>query len=161
VQLTRSAVSIPGAARTDWKIIRAASEFLGAPLPYDDLEVLRDRLEEISPALRRYDTLEPQKLTGLSKVQLVDANKGAKATGQKLELPIKDFYQTDVISRRYVHDRALAPSSIIPPTSLCDTILICSSSPTMARCSASFFQTRDPSTNFAAPGEPDARISYG
>ncbi len=104
VQLTRSAVTIPGAARTDWKIIRAASEFLGAPLPYDDLEVLRDRLEEISPALRRYDTLEPQKLTGLAKVQLVDGNKGSKATGQKLELPIKDFYQTDVISRRYVLD---------------------------------------------------------
>jgi NADH dehydrogenase (ubiquinone) Fe-S protein 1 len=102
VQITRSAVTIPGAARTDWKIIRAASEFLGAPLPYDDLEVLRDRMEEISPALRRYDTLEAQTLTGLSKVQLMDANKGAKATGQKLELPIKDFYQTDVIARRYV-----------------------------------------------------------
>ena len=103
VQLTRSAVSIPGAARTDWKIIRAASEFLGAPLPYDDLEVLRDRLEEISPALRRYDTLEPQMLASLSKVQLVDANKGSKATGQKLGLPIRDFYQTDVISRRCVY----------------------------------------------------------
>ena len=33
VQMTRAATSLPGAARTDWKIIRAASEFLGAPLP--------------------------------------------------------------------------------------------------------------------------------
>lgn len=102
VQITRSAVTTPAASRTDWKIIRAASEFLGVPLPYDDLEVLRDRLEEISPALRRYDTLEPTSLAALSKVQLVDQNKGATASGKALENPIKNFYFTDVISRRYV-----------------------------------------------------------
>jgi len=100
VQLTRAAVSTPGASRPDWKIIRAVSEFLGVPLPYDDLEVLRDRLEEISPTLRRYDTLEPTSLGSLSKVQLVDQNKGSKASGQPLDNPIKDFYLTDVISRR-------------------------------------------------------------
>ncbi len=102
VQLTRAVVTLPGAARTDWKIIRAASEFLGVPLPYDDLEVLRDRMEEVSPTLRRYDHLEQSALSSLSKVQLVDAHKGAKATGEPLKNPIKDFYQTDVISRRYV-----------------------------------------------------------
>ncbi|KAL2424375.1 NADH-ubiquinone oxidoreductase 78 kDa subunit, mitochondrial [Exophiala dermatitidis] len=133
VQLTRAAVSLPGAARTDWKIIRAASEFLGVPLPYDDLEVLRDRLEEISPALRRYDSLEPTTLASLSKVQLVDANKGAKTSGKPFELPIKDFYMTDVISR---------------------------SSPTMARCSA-VKKTGNPETNFMAPGKPNPQISYG
>lgn len=101
-QLTRNAVSLPGASRTDWKIIRAVSEYLGAPLPYDDVEQLRDRMEEISPALRRYDTLEPSALGALSKVQLVDANKGAKASGEALGLPIKNFYFTDVISRRFV-----------------------------------------------------------
>jgi NADH dehydrogenase (ubiquinone) Fe-S protein 1 len=31
VQMTRNAISLPGAAREDWKIIRAASEYLGAP----------------------------------------------------------------------------------------------------------------------------------
>ena len=101
-QLTRTAVSTPGAARHDWKIIRAVSEYLGAPLPYDDVEALRDRMEEISPVLRRYDYLEPSSLTALSKVQLVDQNKGSKATGSPLENPIKNFYFTDVISRRYV-----------------------------------------------------------
>lgn len=101
VQITRTAVSLPGAARTDWKIIRAASEFLGVPLPYDDLEVLRDRMEEVSPTLRRYDHVEESALSSLSKVQLVDAHKGAKATNEPLKNPIKDFYQTDVISRRY------------------------------------------------------------
>ena len=99
-QLTRTAVSPPGAARVDWKIIRAASEYLGQPLPYDDVEALRDRMEDISPVLRRYDFLEPSSLTALSKVQLVDQNKGAKATGAPLENPIKNFFFTDVISRR-------------------------------------------------------------
>ncbi|KIW13444.1 NADH-ubiquinone oxidoreductase 78 kDa subunit, mitochondrial [Exophiala spinifera] len=133
VQITRTAVSLPGAARTDWKIIRAASEFLGVPLPYDDLEVLRDRMEEISPTLRRYDHVEQSALSSLSKVQLVDAHKGAKATNEPLKNPIKDFYQTDVISR---------------------------SSPTMARCSAAK-ESGDPNTNYLAPGEPEARVSYG
>jgi NADH dehydrogenase (ubiquinone) Fe-S protein 1 len=101
VQLTRAAVSLPGAARDDWKIIRAVSEYLGHPLPYDDLEVLRDRMEEISPVMRRYDTVEPSTLTSLTKVQLVDQNKGAKASGETLKKPIANFFFTDVISRRY------------------------------------------------------------
>jgi NADH dehydrogenase (ubiquinone) Fe-S protein 1 len=99
-QLTRTAVSAPGAARQDWKIIRAASEYLGQPLPYDDVEALRDRMAELSPVLRRYDILEPSSLTALSRVQLVDQNKGAKPSGKVLENPIKNFYFTDVISRR-------------------------------------------------------------
>lgn len=100
VQLSRAAVALPGAAREDWKIIRAVSEYFGQALPYDDVEALRDRMEEISPVLRRYDTVEPSALTSLAKVQLVDQNKGAKAGGQALENPIKNFYMTDVISRR-------------------------------------------------------------
>ena len=100
VQITRAAVSLPGVAREDWKIIRAASEYLGQPLPYDDIEMLRDRMEEISPALRRYDLVEPSTFAPLSKVQLVDQNKGSKPTGQPLQRVIEDFYFTDAISRR-------------------------------------------------------------
>jgi NADH dehydrogenase (ubiquinone) Fe-S protein 1 len=100
VQLSRAAVALPGAAREDWKIIRAVSEYFGQALPYDDVEALRDRMEEISPVLRRYDTVEQSALTSLAKVQLVDQNKGVKAGGQALENPIKNFYMTDVISRR-------------------------------------------------------------
>ena len=100
-QMTRAATSMPGAAREDWKILRAASEFLDAPLPYDDIEALRDRMEEISPALRRYDIVEPSTLPQLSKVQLVDQNKGSKSTGAPLTKVIENFYFTDVISRRF------------------------------------------------------------
>jgi NADH dehydrogenase (ubiquinone) Fe-S protein 1 len=102
VQTTRAATSLPGASRPDWKIARAASEFLGVPLPYDDLAALRERMTEISPALAAYDVIEPTALPRLSKVQLVDQNKGSKPTGQPLTKVIENFYFTDVISRRCV-----------------------------------------------------------
>jgi NADH dehydrogenase (ubiquinone) Fe-S protein 1 len=100
IQITRPAVGLPGASREDWKIVRAISEYLGAQLPYDDIEQLRDRMEEISPALRLYDTVQPTSLTALQKVQLVDQNKGGKSSGAPLQKVIQDFYFTDVISRR-------------------------------------------------------------
>lgn len=106
-QTTRAATSLPGAARTDWKIIRAASEFLGVPLEYDDLAALRDRMAEISPALGAYDVIEPVALPKLSKVQLVDQNKGSKATGKVLSKVIENFYFTDAISRRYAKTHLL------------------------------------------------------
>ena len=102
VQITRAATSLPGAARDDWKIIRAASEFLGVPLPYDDVEMLRDRMEEISPVMRRYDVVEPTSLPSLSKIQLVEQNKGTQPTNAPFKNVIEDFYFTDSISRRYV-----------------------------------------------------------
>lgn len=155
VQMTRAATSLPGAARTDWKIIRAASEFLGAPLPYDDVAQLRDRMVEISPALTSYDVVERASLPALSKVQLVEQNKGAKATGEPLKKVIDNFYFTDVISRRY---------AVIHVSLHIGAILTCTSSPTMARCSAAK-ETGDPRTNFMAPGieeeRPMGQIAYG
>ncbi|KAF2770821.1 NADH-quinone oxidoreductase [Teratosphaeria nubilosa] len=133
VQIARSATSIYGAAREDWKILRAVSEALGTPLPYDDIEALRDRMEEISPALRRYDIVEPAGLPQLSKVQLVEQNKGAQAKGAPFKPVIANFFFTDSISR---------------------------SSPTMARCSAAK-AAQDPRTNFMAPGEPESQANYG
>ncbi|KAF2269007.1 NADH-quinone oxidoreductase [Lojkania enalia] len=133
VQMTRAAVGLPGASREDWKIIRAASEYLGAELPYDDIEALRDRMEEISPTLRRYDVAEPVSLPSLSKVQLVDQNKGAKPSREALKNPIANFFFTDAISRN---------------------------SPTMARCSAAK-AAKNPETNFMAPGEPNPQVEYG
>ena len=154
VQMTRAAVSLPGAARTDWKIIRAVSEFLGAPLEYDDVAALRDRMVEISPTLASYDVVEPVALKQLSKVQLVDQNKGSKPTGEALKKVVENFYFTDVISRRYAF-----PSFLSMIYSL--TI---GSSPTMARCSAAK-ETGNPETNFMAPGysssHPHGQVAYG
>lgn len=99
VQSTRPATVLPGVAREDWKIIRAVSEAVGATLPYDDLAQLRIRMEEISPALTRYDVIESPTMAALGVKQFVEANKGSKVSGQKLEKPIKNFYFTDAISR--------------------------------------------------------------
>jgi len=135
VQISRPATSLYGVAREDWKIIRAVSEALGVPLPYDNVESLRDRMEEISPALRRYDIVEPvsQEAQSLSKVQLVEQNKNASTSGQLFKKAFENFYFTDAISR---------------------------SSPTMARCSAAK-EAKNPETNFMAPGEPHAQVHYG
>jgi len=153
VQMGRIATSLLGASREDWKIIRAASEYVGAPLPYDDVEALRDRMEEISPTLRRYDIVEPTSVGALTKVQLVDANKGAQASGAPLKKVIENFYLTDSISRRFVpfvssHKFIFYEANILR------------SSPTMARCSAAK-AAKNPSTNFMAPGPPYPQVGYG
>ncbi len=113
VQMGRAATSLPGAARTDWKIIRAVSEFLKAPLPYDDVAALRDRMVEISPTLASYDIVEPVALRQLSKVQLVDQNKGSKLSGEPLKKVVENFYFTDVISRRQVIYFSTLPTPIL------------------------------------------------
>ncbi|KAI5818996.1 hypothetical protein BZA77DRAFT_175734 [Pyronema omphalodes] len=126
VQLTRAATGLHGVAREDWKIIRAASEFLGATLPYNDIAALRYRMEEISPALTRYDVVEPATLSAIgNKVQLVDANKGSKPSNTPLTKAIENFYFTDAISR---------------------------SSATMGRCSAAKESKNDGGEVFAAHG---------
>lgn len=135
VQITRAATGLVGAAREDWKIIRAVSEYLGVPLPYDDIAMVRDRMAEMSPALSRYDIVEPTstQVAALGRVQLVDQNKASKVTGEPLRRVIENFFFTDVISR---------------------------SSPTMARCSAAK-ASGNAKTNFLAPGEPDPQTTYG
>ncbi len=57
-QQTLVAITPPGLARDDWKIIRALSEVVGSSLPYDNLDELRDRMEDIAPHLVRYGRLE-------------------------------------------------------------------------------------------------------
>lgn len=102
-QLGRAAVPPPGAAREDWKIIRAVSEVVGAPLPYDELTALRERMWDISPTLLRYDTVETP---GDNTVQIGLAElikSAARAAKNKVvggrtgafKKPIDDFYRTD------------------------------------------------------------------
>ena len=57
-QQTIAALSPPGMARPDWKILRAVSEVVGETLPYDTLQQVRDRLREVSPNLVRYGLVE-------------------------------------------------------------------------------------------------------
>lgn len=57
-QQTLVAVTPPGLAREDWKIVRALSEVVGSSLPYDNLDELRNRMENVAPHLTRYGRLE-------------------------------------------------------------------------------------------------------
>uniref|UniRef100_A0A8C9L7B9 NADH-ubiquinone oxidoreductase 75 kDa subunit, mitochondrial n=1 Tax=Pavo cristatus TaxID=9049 RepID=A0A8C9L7B9_PAVCR len=99
-QQTRVAVTPPGMAREDWKIIRAVSELAGLTLPYENLDEIRKRLEEVSPSLVRYDDVEEANY-------FKQANELSKLVKQQLladplvppQLTIKDFYMTDSISR--------------------------------------------------------------
>jgi len=58
VQQTRSAVSSPGQSKDDWMVLRALSEEIGAPLPYDSLDEVRTRIAELAPHLVKYDYIE-------------------------------------------------------------------------------------------------------
>lgn len=133
-QLGRTAVVPPGAAREDWKIIRALSELVGSPLPYDDVLTLRDRMWDISPTLVRYDILEPPSLditkVGLDLLASSKSSSSASST-QPFVKPIKDFYRTDPISRASV---------------------------TMAACSKSFTHKQHETTNIDELGS--AQASY-
>lgn len=99
-QQTKVAVSPPGHAREDWKIIRALSEVSGQTLPYDDIRDLRHRLTAVSPTLTRYGDVEEANFFAQanSLAQLVKSN-FSKDTLQPKQTSLKDFYMTDPISR--------------------------------------------------------------
>ena len=91
VQLGRLAGSPPGDAREDWTILRALSEHLGHTLAYDNLGELRQWLIEANPRFAAVDHVERAEWAAF----------GAEgATEDKpFELPIKNYYMTDPISR--------------------------------------------------------------
>ncbi|SPO30338.1 probable NADH dehydrogenase (ubiquinone) 78K chain precursor [Ustilago trichophora] len=112
-QVTRAAVPPPGAARDDWKIVRALSEVMGATLPYNDILDVRDRMFEISPTLVRYEVAEPSTTSAPLAVEELAKLAKSSVSGTPLLRPIENFYQTDPISR---------------------------ASPTMAKCTAAFVE---------------------
>ncbi|KAM4626456.1 NADH-ubiquinone oxidoreductase 75 kDa subunit, mitochondrial [Discoglossus pictus] len=99
-QRTFVAVTPPGLAREDWRIIRAISELAGVTLPYDDHDEVRARLQEVSPNLVRYDDVEEanyfKQAAELSKLMNQQMQADPLVAPQ---LTIKDFYMTDPISR--------------------------------------------------------------
>lgn len=115
VQRTRAAVNPPGAAREDWKILRALSEVLGTPLPYEDAQGVRDRLIEVSPTFTSGPSSSLQsssvEMTKVGQDAIRESASSSSVDGSAFSSAIRDFYQTDPISR---------------------------ASSTMARCSVSF-----------------------
>ncbi|CAK9821688.1 NADH-ubiquinone oxidoreductase 75 kDa subunit, mitochondrial [Anthophora retusa] len=99
-QQTCAAITPPGLARPDWKIIRALSEISGICLPYDNLSEVRGRLEEIAPHLVRYGNVEPANY--FAEALELSKKVGGSLSSSPLEIKQKTldhFFMTDVISR--------------------------------------------------------------
>ncbi|KAF9196904.1 NADH dehydrogenase (ubiquinone) 78K chain precursor, 5-prime end [Haplosporangium sp. Z 27] len=98
-QMTRAAVPPPGAAREDWKIIRAISEVAGVTLPYDDVHQVHDRLRDIAPHFANYNIIEPSSIAiaalGISALKKT----GAQSAKTSFTPVISDYYMTDSITR--------------------------------------------------------------
>ncbi|XP_055959194.1 NADH-ubiquinone oxidoreductase 75 kDa subunit, mitochondrial [Patella vulgata] len=99
-QLTRQAVTPPGLARNDWKIVRALSEIMGMPLPYDKIQDVRRRLGEVSPNLGRHGDVEEANYFKQAQqlAQLVKSSPSNEPLSPPIQ-SLKDFYMTDAISR--------------------------------------------------------------
>jgi len=99
-QQTFPALTPPGEAREDWKIIRVISEVIGEKLPYDKITELRARMAEVCPSLVRYGTAESANFFAQS-VAMAKSLKCQLGT-DNLDVSkkqLEDFYQTDSISR--------------------------------------------------------------
>jgi len=96
VQRGRLAVYPPGDARADWTILRAFSAVVGRTLPYDNLTILRARLEQVNPVFARVAILPRFGCTDLSGPAGDPAAVAAPAAFGKV---VANYYQTDPISR--------------------------------------------------------------
>ena len=95
VQRGRLAVHPPGEAREDWKIIRAASEFLGRRLPYDTLDGVRARLVQANAAFASADRLAMRGCTDLAG----PAGDPDAVDDAAFAMPLRNYWQADAVSR--------------------------------------------------------------
>ena len=90
-QHAQLAIHPPGEAREDWRIVRALSDVLGKPLPYDDLDALRRRLGAANPAFARIDEAIASPWGAFGEDGPLDPGPFA--------YPVANFHMTDAISR--------------------------------------------------------------
>jgi len=95
VQRGFAATHPPGEAREDWKIIRALSAAVGHTLPYDTIEALRTRLEQVNPVFANVGFLPRFGASDTSP----PPGDAAAVTGAPFVPLIKHYHQTDPISR--------------------------------------------------------------
>mmetsp|Transcript_55828 Transcript_55828/g.76919 ORF Transcript_55828/g.76919 Transcript_55828/m.76919 type:complete len:109 (+) Transcript_55828:1876-2202(+) len=77
-------------------VLRALSEVLGTPLPYDSLDEVRTRLAELAPHLVKYGHIEP---SGFEKIALKSNSNDSHLNATALNDSIDNFYMNDSISR--------------------------------------------------------------
>ncbi len=91
-QQAAKAVTPPGEAKEDWRILRALSERLGKTLPYDSLPQLRRHLAQTYPIFAAIGEITPAEWRWKGKAD------GA-ISKDAFEPAITNFYRTDPISR--------------------------------------------------------------
>jgi NADH dehydrogenase (ubiquinone) Fe-S protein 1 len=98
-QRAMPAVTPHGQAREDWKILRALSECVGAPLPYDTLKGVRSRLADIAPHFAKTDEVEPA--LWLNGATYAHVPKSSAKVDDKVPMAssVENFYMTDAITR--------------------------------------------------------------
>lgn len=99
-QVAQPAVTPPGHARYDWKIIRALAEYLGICLWYDDTSTLLCRMEQISPNLVKQNKYEPKIFIELLE-QIVSKSTCTPSSPAPIDIELKtlrNYYCTDVFT---------------------------------------------------------------
>jgi NADH-quinone oxidoreductase subunit G len=99
VQRTARAVDAPGDARDDWAILVALSKILRAPLPYDSLAGVRQRMADIAPHLGKPDSVEPSSKELSTAMLGADGAAAAALDKAPLASSVANFYLTDAVSR--------------------------------------------------------------
>jgi NADH-quinone oxidoreductase subunit G len=90
-QRTTPMVTFPGEAREDWTIIRALSECLQAPIGYNTLEDVRERLVDVAPHLGAVGTIQTP--------SVVPAAVASSAAPVTLVPSIDNFWRTNPVAR--------------------------------------------------------------
>jgi len=99
VQMGQRAVFPKGEAREDWAILRALSGYLGATLPYDTLDQLREKLFSDHPTFGQIDHAPGSMPTALDTSKVGSMGEVSDAP---FASPVKDFYLTNPIARASV-----------------------------------------------------------
>lgn len=76
-------------------VLRALSEEIGSPLPYDTIEEVRTRIAELAPHLVKFDFIES---SGFEK-HAHRPNGVTQTNGTAFTENVDNFYMTDTISR--------------------------------------------------------------
>ncbi|KAI0981385.1 hypothetical protein GJ496_011047 [Pomphorhynchus laevis] len=100
IQLTKKAVSPPGIARDDWKIIRALSEFAKCSLPYDDHVGVTRRLIHANNqfAVAGTQNMRCAVQTLNKQFQITKTNLAVKPFSLPL-MNLSDYWMTNTITR--------------------------------------------------------------
>ncbi len=95
VQRGYKAAFAPGEAKEDWSILRAFSALVGKPLPYDTIDALRTRLEQVNPVFATIGHLPRFGANDLT----APAGDPTALADTAFAVFVPDYYQTNAISR--------------------------------------------------------------